>query len=120
MPARILLVEDDREQALLFTQVLEMSGYDVTAVVHAHDAQAQLSAHAYALLLTDWDLPGDLQGDALITWAKHHNAALRTVLFSNHSRVLEVADACGADAGFRKTDGILKLRALMTTLTPIE
>ena len=64
----ILRVEDDPEQANLFSQVLQMSGYAVETVAAAAEAQARLTAEPLALLLVDWDLAGGMQGDALIIW----------------------------------------------------
>jgi DNA-binding NtrC family response regulator len=116
MSAKILLVEDDPEQAILFAQVLQMSGYEVVSVLTAEAAQARLAEGSFALLLADWDLPGGMQGDALILWAKAHDPGIKTILFSNHPQVDEIATACGADAAFRKTEGILKMRQLVSNL----
>ena len=119
MAAKILMVEDDVEQATLFTQVLAFAGYQVAAVETAEEAQARLEAEPFDLLLADWDLgPNRMQGDALIAWAKARYPAMKTVLFSNHMEVNEVAAACGADAAFRKVEGIIPLRQLVARLAP--
>ncbi len=115
---RVLLVEDEHEQAVLFAQVLEILGYTVDIVGNAEEAQSRLTVQSYALLLADWDLRGAMLGDALIDWALARDAGIKTVLFSNHPQVAEVAAQCGAHAAFRKIDGIGRLRQLVTELAP--
>lgn len=116
MAAKVLLVEDDQEQAMLFAQVLQMSGYAVDVVSDAAEAQARLTAEPYDLLLTDLDLVGGMNGDALIRWAKMHDASIKSILFSNHPLVDDVAAACGADAAFHKIEGIVQLRKLVKSV----
>ncbi len=111
----ILLVEDDPEQALLFGQVLRASGYTVVTVTSAEDAQRKLATAPFALLLADWSLPG-MPGDALIALAKVHYPAMATILFSNHANVNIAAEAVGADAWYRKIEGIAPLRLIIKKL----
>ena len=118
MAAKVLLVEDDYDQALLFAQVLKMSGYVEETVSNAGEAQARMAAEPFALLLADWDLEGGMNGDALIAWTKTRYPGMKSILFSNHPGVDEIAAACGADAGFRKIEGIIKLRELVASLAP--
>lgn len=117
MAAKILLVEDDWDQAVLFARVLETSGHTVVAAATAEEAQARLAAESFDLLLADWDLGGGMNGDALICWAKTRYPGMKTILFSNHLEVNEIAAACGADAALRKVDGIGPLRRLVSCLT---
>jgi len=119
MAKHILLVEDDAEQSLLFSLVLRMVGYTVETTDTAEEAQVRLTTEPFALLLADWDLAGGMQGDELIRWAKAHNPGIKTVLFSNHPQVNEIAAACGADAAFQKTNGITRLRQLIANLVPL-
>jgi DNA-binding NtrC family response regulator len=119
MTVPILMVEDDHDQAALFSQVLQMSGYAVEDVASAEEAQARLAAQSFALLLADWDLGGGMKGDALILWAKAQCPGIKTILFSNHSQVVGIAATCGADAAFRKIDGVVKFRQLVATLVPL-
>lgn len=116
-PRRILLVEDDREQAALFAQVLSMSWYNVVTVATAEAALEQLATSPFDLLLSDWDLP-EMKGDALIAVVKTQYPAMRTVLFSNHTTVDQACAICGADAWFRKIEGIVKLREIINALLP--
>lgn len=114
---RILLVEDDPEQALLFGQVLKSSGYQVVTVATAEEAQASLAASPFELLLADWSLPG-MKGDTLISLAKTQYPGMHTILYSNHTDVDIAAEVVGADAWFRKIEGVAKLRKTIRTLLP--
>ena len=112
---RILMVEDDPEQAMLFAMLLKSAGYNTTNVVNAEAALAALTQSSYDLLLADRDLPV-MKGEALITFVKAEYPALKTLLFSNHANVDKIAAACGADAWFRKSDNIFNLRQIIADL----
>jgi len=116
MPSsRILLVEDDPEQAVLFRQVLKLAGYDVITAPDAETAADLVAASPFDLLLVDWDLPG-MKGDEFITAMKERYPNIHTVLYSNHTHVDEAARASGADAWLRKSEGIIRLRAVLAEL----
>lgn len=112
---RILMVEDDPEQALLFSHVLETSGYRVDRVAIAEEAETSLDAAPYDLLLADWALP-KMQGDELIRQAKAQHPELKTLLFSNHAEVDKAAAKAGADAWLRKIEGVQQLRETIREL----
>jgi len=118
VPPHILLVEDDHDQALLFSRVLEMVGYQVVTAATAEEGVTQLADAPFDLLLADWDLPGAMQGDALIALVRADFSGVKTVLFSNHAEVKTVAQACGADAWLRKYEGISRLREVVAELVP--
>jgi len=100
--------------------MLERSGYPVQIVADAENAQVQLSAEPFTLLMSDWDLGGGMNGDALIAWVKVQLPEMKTILFSNHPKVNEIAVECGADAAFRKDESIAKLRMQVMTLVPLH
>ena len=115
---KILLVEDDREQAYLFVSVLGLSGYDVVTELNAEAALARLAEDGFDLVLVDWDLPG-MMGDALIAEVKTRHPGVKTVLFSNHANIEPVARAVGADAWMLKIEGIVRLREIIKELVPL-
>ena len=117
MAERILLVEDDKDQADLYQSVLTMAGYDVTATYDAETALARLADSAFDLTLVDWDLPG-MKGDAFITQVRERDPRVKTILFSNHFDVDDAARACHADAWMLKSDGIRRLRETIAQLLP--
>lgn len=56
--ARLLIVEDDPEIAMLERDYLEMEGYEVTAVDNGHSAVTEALNGDYNLILLDLMLPG--------------------------------------------------------------
>lgn len=109
----ILLVEDDHEQAQLFAQLLSRNGgYTVVIASTAEKALDELASGVFALLLTDWDLPG-MSGSDLIAQVKPLFPTMKAILYSNHRHVDEVCADCGADRWFRKSDDIFHLRHIV-------
>jgi len=111
----ILLVEDDPEQAKLFARVLEIKGYNVETAPDAEVALARLRDASFDLMLLDWDLPG-IKGDAFIYFIKVEFPNVKTMLFSNHTDIAEVARISGADAWMMKSEGIYRLREIIADL----
>lgn len=116
-PYHVLLVEDDADQRQLFVLALETAGYAVTSVEDAAEAMAGLRDDRYDVVLTDWYLP-DTLGDDLIRQIKQAVPAMPVMLMSSNDHVNEAAAACGADAWFRKTDGVLRLWESLRELLP--
>ncbi len=117
MTANILLVEDDPDQASLFTMVLTLAGYDTVTTADATTGLARMADTTINLVLVDWDLPG-MKGDAFITLVQERYPGVKTVLFSNHGNVDEAGRACHADAWMVKSDGIKCLQQLIAALLP--
>jgi DNA-binding NtrC family response regulator len=111
-PCHILLVEDDADQRALFTLALMSTGYQVVGSIDAEEALARMQGNSFALLLTDWYLPG-MMGDELVQVVKREYPDVITVLMSSHTHVRDIAHASGADGWFRKNDGVMRLRALV-------
>jgi CheY-like chemotaxis protein len=112
MAFRILMVEDDAEQAALYANVLRAAGYDVVVAENAATAVGRLTEDTFDLALVDWDLP-EMCGDDLIRKIRLEYPDIKTVLFSNHNEVDVLAASSGADAWLRKTEGILRLRQVI-------
>lgn len=60
MPAKVLILEDDKSVAALLTYNLEASGYEAVAAYTGLDAMAVINANRPDLLILDWMLPGKL------------------------------------------------------------
>ena len=97
-----------------------MSGYAIESVASAEAAQIRLAATPFALLMTDWDLDGGMNGDALIVWAKTHFPDLKTILLSNHLPDGEFTASCVADAVLRKIESNATLRQAVMDLAPLD
>ncbi len=61
VPARLLVVEDDKRLAKLLHQELTQEGYTVTVVHHGAEALAAVQEDDYALVILDLNLP-DMDG----------------------------------------------------------
>jgi CheY-like chemotaxis protein len=68
-PARILLVEDDDDTRQLLAVAMEAAGYHVDQAPDGHRGLEQLRTHRYAVVLTDYDLPG-MTGAAMLREAE--------------------------------------------------
>ena len=55
---RILVVDDNADNALLMSELLSSRGYDVGTVPHAGDAEAEIRQHPPDLILLDVVMPG--------------------------------------------------------------
>jgi DNA-binding response OmpR family regulator len=113
--SRILLVEDDPDQAELFARVLVMKEYEVVMALDTEAALARLRERRFDLVLLDWDLPG-MKGDAFVYLLKLEHPEVKTMLFSNHIDIAEVARVSGADAWMLKSEGIARLRKIIADL----
>jgi DNA-binding response OmpR family regulator len=58
MKARILMIDDDREMCLEFSEVLKDSGYEVQTVFDGESGLARLYSEPFDLLLLDMKMPG--------------------------------------------------------------
>jgi diguanylate cyclase (GGDEF)-like protein len=61
---RVLIAEDEATQQLILIHTLERAGYRVEAVSDGQAALERLREEDFAMLVTDWDMPG-LDGAAL-------------------------------------------------------
>ncbi len=53
MPRHVLILEDSRTQAIIISKMFQKAGYESTCVVDADEAQAQLKARPFDLLVLD-------------------------------------------------------------------
>jgi CheY-like chemotaxis protein len=82
--ARILVVEDDLLIRMMLTEVLIDEGYDVVEAETGDDAVALLNS-GITLLLTDVQLPGTLNGRALVEFARKTMPDLPVIYTSGRS-----------------------------------
>ena len=74
------LVEDDPDQAVLFSYWLENAGYNVRVYQDAADFRRKLGVEAVDLLLLDWNLPDESGLDAL-KWLRSEGHTRLPVIF---------------------------------------
>jgi len=74
------LVEDDPDQAVLFSYWLENAGYNVRVYQDAADFRRKLGVEAVDLLLLDWNLP-DESGLDVLKWLRGEGHTRLPVIF---------------------------------------
>ena len=113
----ILIVEDDRDIAQQLAKLLRVEKYDCDIAFGYREAQALIDAHAYALILLDWNL-GD--GDGLVLLQEIRDLDIKTPVFmlSANSEIddrVAVLDS-GADDYLCKPYSSVELLARMRAL----
>ena len=93
MPARVLLVEDNRDLSSTIASALEKSGCVVTAGASAYEAERLVLAEGrhFDVVLSDIVMPGARDGIALAKNLRARRPDLPVVLMTGYSK--EVGDA---------------------------
>lgn len=95
--ANILLVEDHPLVRRLCREQLEALGHVVIAVENAEAAQETFSRNPdFDLLMSDWSLPGEMDGLQLANWLRNHDPRIPVLLVSGFA----AAERVGEDARF--------------------
>ena len=99
-PARVLVVDDEASIRNLLTAILSPQGYDVTVACDGDEAKLFLEHVTFEVVVTDYLLPGRLNGIDVLRFAKRIDAACEVVVITdNHGpEVQEKAIAFGATA----------------------
>jgi CheY-like chemotaxis protein len=93
-PLRILIVEDEFLIRLTLSEVLADEGYDVLEAETGDEAATLLEQNSdIAVLLTDMQLPGQLDGRALVARARERSPALPVIFMTGRP------DALGSSGG---------------------
>lgn len=119
--ARILLVEDNIDHAMLIQSALTCAEVEVVQLPSAELAQDYLAAgdRLLALMLVDVKLPGD-NGVAFLQWIKQHpvHQVTPVVMLSTSDNPRDITQAyrCGASGYFTKPVGLSALKAKLGVL----
>lgn len=86
---KILYAEDNATAALIYTEILEEAGFDLTIAKDGNEAWQKYEAGTWDLLLLDMDLPGK-DGHELIRLVREKGDQLPIVILSsvNHNHAL--------------------------------
>jgi two-component system chemotaxis response regulator CheY len=85
MPAtgHVLVVEDDSNVLDITSFMLELEGYDVLTAMNANEALTTLDGHPeVALVLTDVNMPGAMDGIDLVRELHRRHSPVRCVVVS--------------------------------------
>ena len=83
---RVLVVEDDPRVMQFVVNLLEDHGYQVATAANGREAIEKIrSDENLDLLLTDWVMPGGLEGPEVISEARRINPALKALISSGYT-----------------------------------
>jgi two-component system chemotaxis response regulator CheY len=95
----VLVVEDDPSVLDITSYMLELEGYDVLTAMNANEALTVLAVHPeVALVLTDVNMPGEMDGIDLVRELHRQGNRVRCVVVSGDA--LYATDRLGALASF--------------------
>ena len=106
--SRILLVEDDANQAVLFQQELEADGYEVVVARNGREAVERVEKSAPDLIVMDISMPG-MDGIELMNRMLATNHRLPVILNTAYSSYQEDFRAWSADACIVKSSDLSRL-----------
>lgn len=94
----VLVVEDDRDQALLVVRDLNKLGFHTTVVHDSEQAEKALTDHAIDVLLADINLEGRNDGIQLVKFAKRSSPNTALLLMTAYADVKVAVEALRAGA----------------------
>ena len=97
-PARVLVVDDEASIRNLLKAILAPQGYEVTVACDGDEAKLFLEHTTFEVVVTDYLIPGQLNGIDVLRFAKSINAACQVVVITGNGGpdVQEKAIAFGA------------------------
>lgn len=106
MAPRILIVDDERAILFAMREYFTAYGFDADCARDKQEAEALLSEHAYAALITDLRLTGsdDTDGLDIVRFALDRHPSLRSILLTAYGtpEIEGAAHECGVDACLSK------------------
>lgn len=86
-PGPVLVVEDDSTVLDITSFVLESAGYDVLTAMNAIEALNTLASHPeVGLVLTDVNMPGEMDGIELVRELRRQGSTVRCVVVSGDAK----------------------------------
>jgi DNA-binding response OmpR family regulator len=84
--AKILLVEDDPDQAQMICDLLSADGHHVESTAEGWDALSRLKLYGYDLMILDWELP-DLSGLQLLKHYRTNGGDLPVLMLTGRREI---------------------------------
>jgi DNA-binding response OmpR family regulator len=84
-PRTVLFVDDDPIIRICLADALLDEGFEVVEASNVLEAVAVFGAHNVDCMVTDVDMPGDLDGFDLVRFVRSYNARTRIVVVSGGS-----------------------------------
>lgn len=93
-PVTVLVVEDEFLIRMSAVDTLQDAGYRVLEAQDSAEALDVLAQHdEVSILLTDVQMPGRMDGLALVTWVQLNNPAIRAIVVSGNATAAEAGQA---------------------------
>lgn len=104
--ARILVVDDEPSVLLTYRLLLQQKGYEVTAVLSAHEALERLAQEPFDLLLCDLSLEEQRSGFDVVDFGQSKYPRLRSALLTGYATMeaTEKAEKNGVAMLFKPID----------------
>lgn len=96
----ILVVEDESDIREALVEVLQDAGFQIVEAATADAATAWLNLKGLSLIVTDINLPGQLNGIDLAVAARHARPGIPVIFISGRPTNLEEAHTLGGPAAF--------------------
>jgi ActR/RegA family two-component response regulator len=91
--ARVLLVDDDRDEIYLTQRSLEKKNFQVVAATSVNEAFKQIVTQSFDILITDLHIPEPGDGFAVVTAMRHTQPDALTLVVSNFPDVQQSLSA---------------------------
>lgn len=88
---RVLFIEDNEDVAIAGAAMLETCGYEVLHYVTAEEGLEAFQNKRFALVLSDINLPGQMNGIDLVTAIRRHKPETPIILATGFSDMAERA-----------------------------
>jgi DNA-binding response OmpR family regulator len=113
-PAKILIVDDERDLVDAYVRLLERAGHRCIAAFDANEAIALIDAESPDLVITDLSLP-DSSGIEIVRHVRAKSASTPIIVMSGHHtpELNNAAHAAGANISLLKPVSIAELRRVI-------
>jgi CheY-like chemotaxis protein len=124
-PARVLVVEDEFVIRMTLSEALADEGFDVTEAASGEEALAMLDLPRtdgdapFALLLTDVQLAGGLDGVSLARRVREHLPRIPVIFMTGRPDAMEAGAVAGQDVVIAKPYLLADICAAARRLVPL-
>ena len=108
--ARLLIVEDDPNQCMLYAEELRADGHDVATARDGKEALAEVEKASFDLVVMDVSMPG-MDGIECMSRMLAHDHKLPIILNTAYATYKENFRAWAADAYVVKSSDLAELKA---------
>jgi len=93
---RILIVDDNEDDAKIFRRILEENGFIVSSTLSGKEGLRKIQEGTFELLILDLTLP-DLDGFEILQAVRNQAPKPKIIVVSGRADMLEMATRAGAD-----------------------